>query len=68
MNEDIAWKIKEAASRIKERYHFIGGTCGTLLTMLNNFPGLAFVQNAGCLKERDSQVYGPLGIPIKSQT
>jgi hypothetical protein len=24
MNEDIAWKIKEAASRIKERYHFIG--------------------------------------------
>ncbi len=28
MNEDIAWKIKEAASRIKERYHFIGHQTG----------------------------------------
>lgn len=28
MNDDIAWKIKEAASRIKERYDFIGHQTG----------------------------------------
>jgi hypothetical protein len=28
MNEDISWKIKEAASRIKERYNFIGHQTG----------------------------------------
>ena len=28
MTEDIAWKIKEAASRIKERYDFIGHQTG----------------------------------------
>lgn len=28
MNDDLSWKIKEAASRIKERYHFIGHQTG----------------------------------------
>ncbi|HPL66364.1 MAG TPA: DUF1788 domain-containing protein [Syntrophales bacterium] len=28
MNEDISWKIKEAAARIKDRYHFIGHQTG----------------------------------------
>ncbi|MDO9112053.1 MAG: hypothetical protein Q7U40_15445, partial [Desulfatirhabdiaceae bacterium] len=28
MNEDISWKIKEAASRIKDRYDFIGHQTG----------------------------------------
>jgi len=28
MNEDIYWKIKEAAARIKDRYHFIGHQTG----------------------------------------
>ena len=40
MNEDIAWKIKEAVARIKERYHFIGHQTGA--------PFLAIVFPAGC--------------------